>query len=270
MRSLLLILTLFLHQGLLAQLNPGAREISMAGSLSPVGDDVFSLFNNPAGIGETGLREAGIYYSPSPYGFKEMVNAFGAYCEPFQWGTVAVGAMTYGFKLYKETKISAGTAYRYSDNLIFGAAANWHNVSIERYGHASAFYFNAGTIFYPASFLRAGFFIQNINNASFASYKDQIPVVITTGLAAEFNDVVLAAAIEKDVRYKPSLSAGIEYNLIRYFALRLGFGNEPARFCGGFAVNYSVISFSYAAYNHNELGLTHQIDLKFAFSKYDN
>jgi len=250
-----------------AQVNPGAKEISLSGSSASVSDDVFSLFNNPAGLSETIKREIGIYYSPAPFGFSEMANAFGAYSEPFDWGAAALGAMTYGFKLYKETKLSAGVSYKYSENILFGSSINFHNVSIERYGSASAFYLNAGAIVYITSAMRTGFFIQNINNATFNNYKDQIPVIINTGLGYDFENASISVSAEKDIRYKFSLSAGIAYFLTDNFTLRGGFGNEPNRYSGGLGIKYSFISFDYAVFHHPELGLTHQFGIILDFNK---
>lgn len=250
-----------------AQINPGAKDIALSNSSSPVSDDVFSLFNNPAGLSETINRQLGFYYSPAPFGFTEMANGFAVYSEPFNWGAISAGAMTYGFKLYKETKISLGGSYKYSENFFIGGTVNYHNVSIERYGSASAFYMNAGSILYLNQWLRTGFYIQNINNASFKKYKDQIPVLFNLGAGVDFDDASISVAAEKDVRYKLSFSAGLAYYLTENFTLRGGIGNEPKRFSGGFGIKFSFFDLDYAVLSHYELGLTHQFSLILSIPK---
>src|SRR3970282_2926052 len=128
----LLIAAVFvsLHTKLNAQYNPGAKQISMSNSDVALSNDVFSLFNNPSGLAQMNWREIGIYYSPAPFGFTELANGFIAYNEPFSFGSVAIGAMTYGFDLYRETKFIAGFSYNYDEKFFGGVAVNIHNVSI--------------------------------------------------------------------------------------------------------------------------------------------
>lgn len=250
-----------------AQISPGAKDISLANSSSPVSDDVFSIFNNPAGLAETVKREFGIFYSPAPFGFTEMANTFACYAEPFNWGTAAAGFMSYGFSLYRETRITAGASYKYSEAVLLGSTLNMHNIKIERYGSASAFYMDAGAIVYLTNDIRTGFFVHNLNNASFKNYKDQIPVVLNTGVGVDFENASLSVSAEKDTRYKFSLSAGLAYFLTDNFTLRAGFGNEPNRYSGGIGIRYSFVTFDYAVFNHSELGLTHQFGILLDFNK---
>src|SRR5664279_2159419 len=84
----------------LGQMNPGAKQIAMANSDVALSDDVFSLFNNPAGLAQLNWRELGLYYSPAPFGLKELANGYIAYTEPLGFGSVGIGAMTYGCLLY--------------------------------------------------------------------------------------------------------------------------------------------------------------------------
>lgn len=262
----LLLVSIFSQKDF-GQINPSARDIGLAGSTAPISDDVFSLFNNPAGLSETINREAGLHYSPAPFGFTEMANGFAAYSEPFGWGALSAGAMTYGFKLYKETKITAGGSYKYSDDILVGGALNYHNVNIEKYGSASAFYLNLGAIVYCTEWLRAGFYLQNVNNATFKGYKDQIPVIADFGLGVDFDNASLSFAAEKDTRYNLSLSAGLEYYLTDNFILRGGIGNEPKRYSGGFGIKYFLFKLDYAVFSHYELGLTHQFSFIITFPK---
>jgi hypothetical protein len=89
----------------LGQMNPGAKQIAMANSDVALSDDVFSLFNNPAGLAQIGWRELGLYYSPSPFGLKELANGYIAYSEPLGFGSAGIGAMSYGFDLYRESRL---------------------------------------------------------------------------------------------------------------------------------------------------------------------
>ncbi|MGQ9644722.1 MAG: type IX secretion system membrane protein PorP/SprF [Ignavibacterium sp.] len=252
----------------LAQFNPGAKQISLSNADVALSNDVFSVFNNPAGLSQLNWREIGIYYSPAPFGLSELANAYVAFVEPFNFGSVALGGMTYGFELYRETKIVAGYSYNYQNKFFAGAALNFHTLSIQNYGNDNAFYFNLGALVYLSDEFRFGFSFHNINRASFGNDDDQIPVVLNSGLSYDvLKSLSINVAIEKDIRYKTSFMFGVDYDLVEYLSLRSGFSNEPSRFSAGIGINYSFISLDYAMFTHNDLGLTHQVGLLVSFDK---
>jgi hypothetical protein len=251
-----------------AQFNPGAKQISLSNSDVALSNDVFSLFNNPAGLSQIGWREVGIYYSPAPFGLTELANGYVAYAEPFSFGTVAIGGMTYGFDLYRESKVLVGYSYNYENKFFAGLTFNYHTFSIQNYGNTSALYLNLGGLVYITNQLRWGFAFSNINRASIGNEDDQIPVEFSTGFSYDLlNTLNINIAIEKDIRYKPSIQFGLEYNIIEYLSLRAGFQNEPARYSAGIGINYSIISLDYALFTHQDLGLTHQVGLILSFGK---
>jgi hypothetical protein len=116
----LLILAIFVsfQTKSFTQYNPGSKQIAMSNSDVALSNDVFSLFNNPAGLAQMNWRELGIYYSPAPFGFSELANGYISYHEPFDFGSVGIGAMTYGFDLYRENKISVGFSYNYLNKFL--------------------------------------------------------------------------------------------------------------------------------------------------------
>ena len=125
------IVPILLITNTFAQFNPGARQISLSNSDVALSNDVFSLFNNPAGLSQLNWREIGIYYSPAPFGLSELANGYVAYVEPFEFGSVAIGGMTYGFDFYRETKLLFGYSYNYENKFFAGVAINYHTFSIK-------------------------------------------------------------------------------------------------------------------------------------------
>lgn len=253
------------------QYNPGVRQISLANSDIALANDVFSLFNNPAGLAQLNWREVGIYYSPAPFGLTELSNGYVAYHEPFKFGSLAVGGMTYGFDLYRESKVLLGYSYNY-DNIFFaGLVLNYHNYSIKNYGSTGVFYLNLGGLVYIFDELRWGFLVTNINKATVADIDDQIPMVLATGLSYGILDnFSLSFSLEKDIRYNPSVQLGIDYDIIDYLSIRVGSSNEPSRFTAGLGINYSIFSLDYAFFTHPDLGLTHQAGIILSFGKEGN
>ncbi len=47
------------------QIEPGARQIAMANSTVALANDVFAIFQNPAGLAGIRFRELGLFYSPA-------------------------------------------------------------------------------------------------------------------------------------------------------------------------------------------------------------
>ena len=251
-----------------AQYTPGARQISMANSDVALANDVFSIFNNPAGLAQINWREVGIYYSPAPFGLTELSNGYIAYTEPLSFGSLTIGGMTYGFDLYRESKLVLGYSYNYENILFAGISVNYHNYSIQNYGSTGTFYLNAGGLVYILDELRWGFYVDNLNKATVTEIDDQIPMVLVTGLSYDIiNDFSLNFALEKDIRYNPSVKFGIEYDIIEYLSLRAGTSNEPSRFTAGVGINYSLFSLDYAFFTHQDLGLSHQAGIIISFGK---
>jgi hypothetical protein len=240
----------------------------MANSDVALASDVFSVFNNPAGLAQINWREVGIYYSPAPFGLSELSNGYVAYNEPFNFGSLSIGGMTYGFDLYRESKVVLGYSYNYENILFAGLTINYHSYSIQNYGSTSAIYFNAGGLVYILNELRWGFFVNNLNKASVVDIDDQIPMVIVTGLSFDImQNFSLNFSLEKDIRFNPSIQFGIEYDIIEYLSLRAGTSNEPSRFTAGVGINYSLFSLDYAFFTHQDLGLTHQAGIILSFGK---
>jgi len=253
------IVFLFLNSFSLCQFDPGAKQIAMSYSNTASDKDVFALFNNPSCLTNISSSEVGIYYSPAPFGLKELSNAYAAFNEPTNFGSFALGAMDYGFDLYREYKIVFGYAKNILSNLSAGVALNYHAVSIKNYGKTSTFYLDAGFLMQLADELSYGFLVKNINRADFGKNDNHIPTLLRTGIS--FNPVkefLLNLSFEKETLLQPSFLFGINYDIIEFLSLRTGFSSEPAKFSGGLGINYSFLSLDYAFFSHQDLGMTHQ------------
>ncbi|HCY77819.1 MAG TPA: hypothetical protein DHV28_18065 [Ignavibacteriales bacterium] len=251
-----------------SQYSPGAKQISLANSDVALSNDVFSLFNNPAGLSQMNWREVGVYYSPSPFGLSDLANGYFAYHEPTSIGSFALGGMNYGFDLFRESKIMLGYSYNYQNKFFAGLTVNYQTVSIKNYGNDAALSFNIGGLAYVSDKFRLGFAIQNVNRATFGDEDDQIPMLFSTGLSYDvIDELTINLALEKDVKYNASFQFGINYNIIENLSLRTGFSNEPSRYSAGIGINYSIFSLDYAMFTHTFLGLTHQAGIIISFGR---
>jgi hypothetical protein len=247
-----------------AQANPGARQISLAHSDVALSNDVFALFSNPAGLSQIKSSEFGIFYSPSPFDLKELANGFLAYTQPTAIGNLSIGAMVYGFDLYKENRIIIGYSNHISKNMIIGITTFYHSVSIKRYGSESQFNFSLGGLFFLDQNFSLGFSLHN--PLRFSENAIELSSSYKMGITYKpIKKTSLNFALSKDIDYPFSFHFGVEYPLVKFLDIRIGIQNEPNLYNGGIGINYSFFRLNYTVSSHQELGLTHQFDLIIGF-----
>ncbi|HAX48726.1 MAG: hypothetical protein IAE93_08785 [Ignavibacteria bacterium] len=240
-------------------LEVGAKPIALGGAFTSLANNSNAVYYNPAGLSQMQFREVSIFYSPAPYGLKELANGSVNFVEPTKFGAFGLSAKTYGFELYKEITVTASYSNNYKKKIYYGANVNFYNLKIQNYGSASTFGIDIGGLAYLTDFLRWGFTAFNLNRPKIGSQDDKLPQVYRTGLSVQpREDINFMLDIEKDTRYTASVKAGIEYSLYDMIDLRAGIGTEPTRFSGGIGIYYSMFGIDYGFYNHQDLGLTHQ------------
>ena len=209
-----------------------------------------------------------MYYSPAPFGFKELSNSSIAYSEPFSFGSAAIGAMDYGFKLYRETKILAAISYQYNEIIYAGISISLNNISIERYGRDQSIYLDLGTLIVITRDIKWGACLHNLNRATFGTSAGQIPIRFNSGFSFDpLSNLTINIAFEKDLDYEASVQLGIDYNILEYISLRTGFSSEPDKFSAGVGIFYSLFNLDYAFFSHPVLGLTHQAGFLIRFKE---
>ncbi len=265
-RTLFLMIYFFLLSTVFPQTEAGARSTAVAGADISSAGNVFAHFINPAGTAFLGGREAGIFYSPAPFGLTELASSNVAWSEPFGFGTISAGFNTYGFELYRETGLSAGFAGILNQNLSYGFSIEYRNISIKNYGSDGTAMFNFGMIYKITGKINAGFSFNNFFRASVGNETGQLPVSYNLGISysPDLNSG-LFFAVKKELEQDFSIHAGIEYYIIKYLALRTGIRTEPDSYSGGIGINYSIFNINYSVLTHSDLGLTHQFAVIISF-----
>jgi len=249
-----------------AQIKPGAKQIALSHSDVALSNDVYALFNNPAGLSQQNWREFSIYYSPSPFGLSDLSNSSAVYHEPTYFGSFAIGFSNYGFDLYKENNFFLSYSSNILTNFYIGATLSYRNLSIKNYGSENSFTILLGGITYLTQNLRIGFAIDNITYATIGKNDNQIPTIFNLGLCYTLlGKMIITTAIEKEVENNASLRVGIDYEIIKYLNIRIGAMNEPSSFSAGIGINYSIFEIDYALFNHQDLGFTHQLGVTLQF-----
>ncbi|MBK7106820.1 MAG: hypothetical protein IPH62_16215 [Ignavibacteriae bacterium] len=264
-KILLIIVIIFPFTKIIyAQLQPGAKQISLSHSDVANANDVFSLFSNPAGLSQINKTQIGFFYSPSPFGIKELANGFLSINQPTNLGSFSIGAMNYGFELFKENRIYLGYSNNFGNQFLFGINAFYQILKIQNYGNTNFFNFSLGSIFLVDDNFSIGFTLHNIlRNKNYSSLTTNFRTGITYKI---LDNAKIHLSAFKEINFPISVSSGIEYNIIKYFSIRLGIQNNPNNFSGGFGINYSYFNIDYAINNHPDLGLTHQVGIIINYS----
>ncbi|MBK8946608.1 MAG: hypothetical protein IPM32_15235 [Ignavibacteriae bacterium] len=263
-KSILVIIFLLIFKTQFGQSLPGAKQIALSHSDIASSNDVFSIFINPAGLSKINKTQFGIFYSPSPFGIKELANGFLSINQPTNLGSFSIGAMNYGFELFKENRIYLGYSNNLSNQFLIGISTVYQIVKIQNYGSTNFFNFSLGNIFLIDNNFSIGFTLHNIlRNKNYSS----LTTNFRTGITYKVSDnAKIHLSAFKEINFPISISSGIEYSIIKYFSLRFGIQNNPNNFSGGFGINYSFFNVDYAINNHPDLGLTHQVGIIINFS----
>ena len=252
----------FIHDISSAQVTPGARFIAL-GSSDICTFNSWSVYFNPAAAKSTAKYSAAFYYSPSPFGMKELANMYGTVQFGASFGSFTLGYKNYGFDLYRENELR----FNYSNAIKsfgYGAAISYSSLNIKNYGSVSTFNIDVGFDYEWKSFsfgFSAKNLLRNKKNALFGS-----PLVLRSGTTWKpAKNLSLSALVYKEEGYDYSLSGGIEYKLLSVVSVRTGFVLKPATYSGGLGIDYSDFVVNYAVFKHQILGLTHQFDVGFSF-----
>lgn len=244
-----------------AQELPSARNNALSNSDISKTDNVFSLFINPAALCEIKSAQAGIYYSPAPFGLNELSVGYLGLTFPTSNFSCGIGIMDYGYSLYKENAVYLSVAQKYFNKTNFGISLVYNWFHIKNYGSKGTAALNMGIIIPLVDFIDFAISVENIKMSGI-NYKDSnLPLKIKSGLNLYIDEFSLFFLIEKEMEYEPVFCFGLEYYPIDIVALRVGVGENPSRISAGIGIIYKIINVNFALSSHGDLGQTQSLDL---------
>jgi hypothetical protein len=265
MKYICIVLVLCMYcetQAAFEHLTQGSNSVAMGGATVAEPNNPWAAFSNPGGLGAMDGRVLSLYYSPQPFGLKELAHGSFSFIEPTAIGTFAASGSRYGFDLYREVDMQVSFGRMISNMFSAGASVHYYHLSIERYGSAQAVGIDVGLLAHLTDQIRWGFAAFNVNAPTIGSAKEKLPQVFSTGVAySPMPEVTLAVDLEKDIRYPVELHAGVQYIFLDLLAARVGTTGDPSILSAGLGIHYSLIQFDYAFTNHEDLGATHQMSL---------
>lgn len=260
MKNLLLILSLLLAWGLL----PAQHGVFMANNARSIGlggsgvafSGLASLGNNPAGLADLEGWGAGVQ-AEQRFRLSELQLLSAAGAISAGSGSFGLQLNYFGFEAYNEQKIGLTYARKLFDQLYLGAQLGVFNTRIPEYGSRALITFDLGLLAPLSRELTFGFHLLNPIRQEIIE-GEYLATVLRFGLQYQPAEKIhLLAEVEKDIQQPVRVHAGLEYQIIDPFFLRLGVATEPVAMSFGFGYALSGgLSIDVAASYHQVLGFT--------------
>jgi len=248
-----------------AQINSGAR-ISALGGAGVAIRDTWSVQKNQAGL--SGALTPMIAFNYEKRLQNGEVTAQSAMISlPVKTTTLAVSFQQYGFSAYNHQKYSFGLSRQLGPAVSVGIGFNYNQIRIAGYGSSHIVTADAGFQYKVNKRLEFGAHISNPANSQFADNSNvAVPVSLAIGAACSFSDkVMVTTEVEKALEFNTSLKLGIEYNLVKWIALRGGISSAPFRQYGGLGINFQRLRFDSTFSSDITTGFSPQAGLSYEF-----
>jgi hypothetical protein len=248
----------------------GARA-SALGNASVTLTDTWSATHNQAGLGFVRTPSAGIYYE-NRFLIKELSTRSAVLAIPIKAGTFGFSLCDFGYALYKESNYNLSFSKAFSKTFSMGIALDYLSTRIaEGNGNFAAMVGEIGMQAKLNKNLVIGTHLYNPTRSRLGkNTSEHIPSVLQLGIAYSFSsNVFMTAETEKDISQKAIFKAGIEYQPVHNFYLRIGISTEPVLTAFGFGVAVKNLQIDLSAHYHQTLGVTSQLGLTYLFKKSD-
>ncbi|MEZ4884053.1 MAG: hypothetical protein R3E32_04870 [Chitinophagales bacterium] len=262
---ILIFLSTLLHLSLVAQESKpsiGAKSAALGGHSTTL-KDVFSVFNNPAGLSSLEGFNVGIY-AENRFLIEDL-NLLGVgIALPTKSGSFGLGGTYFGNAAYSESYFTLAYSRLLARNLSIAVDFDYVNLSIEEFGSTSAFTFGLGLQFSPSKNIEIGASIYNPIRVQLTQDEESfLPSLIKVGLAyhPEEEGFTLLGEVEKDIDREAILKFGLDYQLIEKLSLRAGISTNPAYSSFGLGLNLGKMVVDFANRFHPVLGYSPHISV---------
>ena len=244
----------------------GARSAAM-GNTSVALSDVWSTFNNQAGLGFVKNTAIGTNYEDR-FMLKQTSSKAFALALPIKGGTFGLSYSSFGYSVYAESKYGLAFGKAFGEKISVGVQLDYLTAHFsETYGSKGMVAAEAGMMFRLMPKLTIGVHVYNLSRAKLADYNNEhVPTVMRLGLSYKFSEkVFVSAEAEKDMDKKAVLKVGAEYMVAKVLYIRAGISSNPSLSCFGFGFNIKGLKLDVTATYHSVLGFSPQVGLRYEF-----
>ncbi|GAB4302209.1 MAG: hypothetical protein Kow0068_25010 [Marinilabiliales bacterium] len=253
----------------------GARSVGM-GNSSVMIYDVWSAHQNQAGLARLTNIELGFSHENRFLSDKLGYQAF-VIAVPTNSGTFSAEINYFGYSSYNESKIGIGYGKKLLDKLSIGIQLDYiNNYIADIYGNAGNVAAEVGILAEPYENFFIGAHVFNPTKSKIADYNEErIPTIIKFGMGYKFSDkLIISCETEKDLDYKPSYKAGVEFMVkenvfVRGGVMVLNSYQNTNTFRSCFGIGYVLSGFhaDLAFSTDPILGLTPHVSVSYRFNK---
>jgi len=242
----------------------GARAIGMA-TTSVTTSDEWAAFNNIAGLASQKKIAAGLCYQ-NEYALPELRKSALTISSPLLKGATAVSFYKTGDEYFNLNRLSVGYAHKIG-LVSLGLQIHYMQYAMQDLGVRKNLVLAFGGIAeLVPSRLFFGAHIFNVNQAK--QGQELLPITMKAGLSYRpGKKVLLNTEVEKDLLYKPTIKAGLEYALVEQLRIRTGIHTNPFIDFFGAGIRNKLLSLDYAFALHSKLGASHTISLSLFLNK---
>ncbi len=245
----------------------GSRAVGVGNHFTTL-SDVFSTYNNQAGIGFIKEFSFGIA-ARNKFILGDLNHFNAAAVFPTKTGTFGLNFSYYGLDIYNEKKVGISFGKSFGEKFSAGLQFDYINIFLDNYGTKHLFTFEVGLQFYILPQLLIGAHVNNplrldIDEESTEKY----PTIMRFGLNyMPSKKVAIMAELEKDLDFSPVYKLGIEYKVIEKFVIRGGFNVNPFSGSLGVGLKLKTLSIDAASAYHPVLGFSPSLSLSYAIRK---
>lgn len=245
----------------------GARTQGLGGCGTALHADVWGVQNNQASLAELQSMSFGIFYE-SRFMMSELGMKGFAMGMPTKYGSFGLNVNSFGYSLYGETKAGFAYARKLGEHFSMGVQLDYFNTRIgENYGSSSTVGGEIGILAEPVKNLTIGLHLFNPTRSKLSgNLSERIPTIMRFGASYKFSEqCFVIAEAEKDVDYKATFRAGVEYRPFEVFYIRAGAASNPGLISMGFGVVLKKFRLDIASSFHSVLGFSPAVGLQYGF-----
>ena len=245
----------------------GAAAIAQGGA-SLFTSDVFSLFNNQAGLAWLEGAEAGIFIE-NRFIISTLNRSGAAIALPTQKsGVFGVGFSSFGYSLYTRSKSGVAYSRRLAENVSGGVQLNYHHLRFgTNYGSQGVPTVDIGLQALLHKELAFAFQLTNPSQSKLTAVpEERIPTVLRMGFGYMVSDKIgVTSELEKDIFYPVSVKVGIVYDVGQRVSFRSGVASNPTTVAFGVGLWLKDVRIDFASQYHQVLGFTPAFNLSYNF-----
>ncbi len=276
-----IVFSIFSLNAIFKDYTPSVAARGMGGAYYSSGDDVTSIFYNPACLvltedqvkfGYTKLFNENFMVNKT-FSFSYDIPKFGKAGFAIQAFDVEyldvdlmsekVFTLAHSFKLLKD----------YSSELYFGYTANMYTLDMKNNSNASTFGLNLGMLGVLYKRTKIGFAITNLNKPEIGKSHEELPQKMAIGVTyVPYDGVKTSIELKKEINSefsseydKTEIHSGLEVVLFDALALRAGIRNNPYSLSFGLGIDTKSVLVDYAYNTHSNLNGTHHISVGYQF-----